>query len=262
VKGEDDVGTPLADRLIEVVVQPAHHGRDADHRSHADDDAQHSQRGSHLVLADRIQRHRQNLAEIALLNRHYSSNLNAAIGSSRAALRAGHTPKNTPTLADTSRPAMTAHVLITDGMPINSVTLFAIKIPNPTPMRPPTNAIVLDSIRNCRSTSERRAPMALRMPISRVRSVTDTSMMFMMTIPPTMREIPAMAIMAAKNLLLRSDHSVRKLALVSAAKLSGCPGRSCRRERMMTRAPSMASSRVETPYALPAMRMLVCAPYC
>ena len=33
--------------------------------------------------------------------------------------------------------------------------------------------------------SERRAPSALRSPISRVRSVTTISMMFMMTMPPT-----------------------------------------------------------------------------
>ena len=39
----------------------------------------------------------------------------------------------------------------------------------------------------------RSAPMALRMPISRVRSVTVTSMMFMMPMPPTSREMPAMA---------------------------------------------------------------------
>ena len=39
--------------------------------------------------------------------------------------------------------------------------------------------------------SLRRAPIALRMPISRVRSVTDTSMMFITPIPPTSREIAA-----------------------------------------------------------------------
>ena len=39
----------------------------------------------------------------------------------------------------------------------------------------------------------RSAPMALRMPISRVRSVTVTSMMFMMPMPPTSSEMPAMA---------------------------------------------------------------------
>ncbi len=40
--------------------------------------------------------------------------------------------------------------------------------------------------------SRLRAPIALRRPISRVRSVTETSMMFMMPIPPTRSEIPAM----------------------------------------------------------------------
>jgi hypothetical protein len=35
------------------------------------------------------------------------------------------------------------------------------------------------------------APSALRSPISRTRSVTDTSMMFITPIPPTSSEIPA-----------------------------------------------------------------------
>ena len=39
--------------------------------------------------------------------------------------------------------------------------------------------------------SLRRAPIALRIPISRVRSVTDTSMMFITPIPPTSSEIAA-----------------------------------------------------------------------
>jgi len=41
--------------------------------------------------------------------------------------------------------------------------------------------------------SPSRAPIALRRPISRVRSRTDTSMMFMMPIPPTSSEIAAIA---------------------------------------------------------------------
>ena len=35
------------------------------------------------------------------------------------------------------------------------------------------------------------APMDMRRPISRVRSVTDTYMMFMIPIPPTSKDIPA-----------------------------------------------------------------------
>src|SRR5438876_11455288 len=135
----------------------------------------------------------------------HSSNRTAVIGSRRAALVAGYTPKKTPTLAETSSPAATAHSLITEGMPIIAVTPFATIIPNITPSTPPTSAMVPDSIRNCSSTSSLRAPIALRIPISRVRSVTETSIIFMMTMPPTTSEIAAMAIMAMKNVPLRFD---------------------------------------------------------
>jgi hypothetical protein len=43
------------------------------------------------------------------------------------------------------------------------------------------------SMRNWLRTVAEEAPMALRRPISRVRSVTETSMMFMMPMPPTSR---------------------------------------------------------------------------
>ena len=46
---------------------------------------------------------------------------------------------------------------------------------------------------NCPRMSLRLAPKDLRMPISLVRSVTETSMMFMMPMPPTRREMAAMA---------------------------------------------------------------------
>ena len=54
--------------------------------------------------------------------------------------------------------------------------------------------------------------------------MTDTSMMFMIPMPPTTSEIAAMAIMAIKNVPLRFDQILRKLGLGSAAKLSGRPG--------------------------------------
>jgi hypothetical protein len=47
--------------------------------------------------------------------------------------------------------------------------------------------------------SLRRAPSALRTPISRVRSVTETSMIFMITMPPTTSEMEAMAMVTAKT---------------------------------------------------------------
>ena len=55
-----------------------------------------------------------------------------------------------------------------------------------------------------------RAPTAIRKPISRVRSVTDTSMMFMMPTPPTTSEMKA-TIMS--NMLIRSDVEVIVLVI-------------------------------------------------
>ena len=61
--------------------------------------------------------------------------------------------------------------------------------PTTTPSRPPIVVCTTASIRNCRVMSRRLAPRARRMPISRVRSVTVASMMFMMPMPPTSSEI-------------------------------------------------------------------------
>ena len=62
------------------------------------------------------------------------------------------------------------------------------KIPRPQPIMHSTTA----SIRNWVNMLPRLAPMALRIPISLVRSVTVTIMIFMMPMPPTTSEIPAM----------------------------------------------------------------------
>jgi len=51
------------------------------------------------------------------------------------------------------------------------------------------------SSRNWVRIALRGAPRAFRTPISRVRSVTATSMMFMIPIPPTTRAIPEINIM-------------------------------------------------------------------
>ena len=58
---------------------------------------------------------------------------------------------------------------------------------------PPRHASTTASIKNCKSTSRSVAPIARRTPISRVRSVTDTNMMFMMPMPPTKRLTAATA---------------------------------------------------------------------
>ena len=64
-------------------------------------------------------------------------------------------------------------------------------MPQPTPRRPPRLVSTAASVRNCQRMRFLRAPMAFLRPISRVRSVTDTSMMFMTPMPPTSSEMPA-----------------------------------------------------------------------
>ncbi len=66
------------------------------------------------------------------------------------------------------------------------------------------------------------APIAIRMPISRVRSVTDTSMMFMMPIPPTISETPAMD--ASNRVITLEDSSA---SWATSARLRTVKSSSC-----------------------------------
>ncbi len=59
-------------------------------------------------------------------------------------------------------------------------------------MTPPMRQMHAASMRNCSRMVRRFAPMALRTPISRVRSATETNMMFMMPMPPTNSDSPVM----------------------------------------------------------------------
>ena len=58
-------------------------------------------------------------------------------------------------------------------------------------MMPPRELVTAASMTNCRMMVPLSAPRDLRIPISLVLSVTDTSMMFMTPTPATSREIPA-----------------------------------------------------------------------
>ncbi len=66
----------------------------------------------------------------------------------------------------------------------------------------------------------RRAPIALRIPISRVRSVTVTSMMFITPIPPTSSEIAATAPSSTVKVWLEAFEAWRKLAWLRIRKSS------------------------------------------
>ena len=73
------------------------------------------------------------------------------------------------------------------------------------PDPPPATERDTASMRNCTRMSRSLAPTASRIPISRVRSVTDTSMMFMIPIPPTRRETEAIA--PSSRLMIRVEAS-------------------------------------------------------
>ena len=60
----------------------------------------------------------------------------------------------------------------------------------------------MDSMINCRRMEEFGAPSAFRVPISLVRSVMDTSMIFMTPIPPTTRAIPPIKAIAVVIVLI------------------------------------------------------------
>ncbi len=59
--------------------------------------------------------------------------------------------------------------------------------PSRKPMNPPSKVMKSDSARNWRRMSRFLAPTALRIPISRVRSWTETNMMFITPTPPINR---------------------------------------------------------------------------
>src|SRR5579885_2320427 len=115
----------------------------------------------------------------------YSSR-RASTGSRRAVFLAGQIPKNKPTPTETTMPMIAAQAGTEAGSDLKTSLLTKEIIhPKMIPARPPRLVSKEASRRNCSRMSPRLAPMALRMPISWVRSVTDTSMMFMTPMPPT-----------------------------------------------------------------------------
>ena len=107
--------------------------------------------------------------------------------SSGAALWAGMYPNISPMKAHTPKLISTLHKGTVAGKPIMFAPQLS-KYPNPMPMKPPVRHITMLSKRNWRLMSMPRAPTDMRRPISLVRSVTETSMMFMMPMPATSSE--------------------------------------------------------------------------
>ena len=89
---------------------------------------------------------------------------------------------------------------------------MATSTPKTTPMIPLEKVRTTASTRNCTLTSRLLAPMALRNPISRVRSVTVVSIMFMIPMPPTMSDMPATAARSRVRVLVVDDRLAARSA--------------------------------------------------
>ena len=69
---------------------------------------------------------------------------------------------------------------------------------------------------NCMRMADAGAPSALRVPISRVRSVTETIMMFITPMPPTSSEMAAMAEMPSDTVFSISVMLSTRLEMLDA----------------------------------------------
>ena len=167
-------------------------------------------------------------------------------------------PNTTPVAALKAKLSATAH----NGMSAWSscapgifVSPNAARRPTAMPMNPPTRHKVTASSRNCSRIAIGVAPTALRRPISRVRSDTDTSMMFMMPMPPTSSEMPTMppaiAVMPAASALNCS----MKRSIAATLKVSTPPGRTPRIRRITKRTSSCPSSATSGLVKRPSTRM-------
>ena len=113
------------------------------------------------------------------------------MGLSAAAFMAGLKPNMTPTMIENNvEPTIDINEILV-AQPAKKDNNNAMLTPTTTPISPPLNVMITDSIKNCAVMSALRAPIALRNPISLVRSVTETNIIFITPIPPTNKEIAA-----------------------------------------------------------------------
>src|SRR5213596_2573131 len=117
---------------------------------------------------------------------------------------------------------------------------LSMESPSRMPSTPPINVSVAASTRNCHRISRRVAPMALRTPISRVRSVTETIMIAMTPMPPTNRATLESTSITRKNAPVSLLNTSRIWSCVIRSKVSGSPGRSPRMRRSCTVTASIA----------------------
>src|SRR6266581_2037307 len=98
-----------------------------------------------------------------------------------------------PTVIETANATTTESHETTVAMPATRSMPALSAAPTTIPDTPPVTLMSTASLRNCSRISRSVAPTARRTPISRMRSSTEASMMFMIPMPPTTSEIDAMA---------------------------------------------------------------------
>ena len=105
------------------------------------------------------------------------------------------------------------------GLPGTSIRVLnptPAAMPSTTPMTPPIRQRITLSVINCMRMADAGAPSALRVPISRVRSVTETIMMFITPMPPTSSEMAAMAEMPSDTVFSISVMLSTRLEMLDA----------------------------------------------
>ena len=120
-------------------------------------------------------------------------------------------------------------------------------MPSTTPMTPPSSHNTTASRMNCVSTLRFFAPIARRTPISRVRSVTETSMMFMMPMPAAKSAMELTAAAPIRIARVNPRNCSTSESLEKISKSSSPPGGTFRTFRRMPRTCSAVSSNHGSP---------------
>ncbi len=97
-------------------------------------------------------------------------------------------------------------------------------MPQTTPITPPISQSTMASMMNCVMMLRFLAPTARRIPISRVRSVTETSMMFMMPMPAASKAIELTTTTPMRTVSVKVLNWAINESLEAISKLSGSPG--------------------------------------
>ena len=100
-------------------------------------------------------------------------------------------PKKRPMPTEKVKEIRIGAKVITGGTSANFLNNSTREMPKAIPKIPPMRPIITASIKNCVIMVRYVAPRALRIPISLVRSVTETIIIFIMPMPPTRSEMAA-----------------------------------------------------------------------